>query len=133
MAAKKSSKSKAKPTSKVKVVTSKSEFIRQNSKLPVKEIITKAAKAGVGDISAAFCYTILSEFRKKQGNAPKAKKTAGEHEVGTGRTTGKASPKPSGTSLSPEAQFGALILRLGTERARELFDSTLAKVEQSLK
>ena len=84
MAAKKSHTKSKKSTSKVKVLTSKSEFIRQNSKLPVKEIIAKAAKAGVGDISAAFCYTILSEFRKRQGKAPK--KAAGEHEVGNGRT-----------------------------------------------
>ena len=127
MAAKKSRKSKAKTTSKVKVLTSKSEFIRQNASLPVKEIIAKAAKAGVGDISAAFCYTILSEFRKKQGKAPA--------KAGPKSKPAKTVPASArtGSLKDAEATFGALILRLGLERSTEIFESTKAKVEQSLK
>jgi hypothetical protein len=109
MAAKKTPTKSKKSTSKVKVLTNKSEFIRQNSKLPVKEIIAKAAKAGVGDISAAFCYTILSEFRKKQGQAPSRAKATGGSEVGNRRAP-KASSSLEQTLIEAVVDMGGITI-----------------------
>ena len=125
MAAKKSPTKSKKPTPKVKVLTSKSEFIRQNSTLPVKEIISKAAKAGVGTISAAFCYTILSEYRKKQakGDPSPSKSTKVQ--------TPPAAPQKAPTSL--EATLIDAVVDLGGKTVQELLATAIAKVKASAK
>jgi hypothetical protein len=122
MASKKSKKPapKAKTT---KPVVNKSEFIRSHANKPPQEIMKLAKSKGI-DLSIAMVYTILSEYRKKQGKSPTKVGKKADHEVGNGRTT-KASPKPSG---SLEQTFVAAIIELGAERAEDLFQATLAKV-----
>ena len=119
MAAKKTSKSKA-PSKKTspKPAVNKSEFIRSNADKPPQEIVKLAKSKGI-ELSIAMVYTILSEFRKKQGKAPS--KSAAK----VAPNTAKASPKGSG---SVEAQFVQAVLELGATRAEELFRSTVAKV-----
>ena len=115
-------KSKAPSKKTPKPAVNKSQFIRDNASLPPQEIVAKAKKQGI-DLSIAMVYTILSEYRKKQRKSPSKASAA---RPGT-------SAKPTGSHKEAEATFGALILRLGVERAQELFDQTKAKVENSLK
>ena len=126
MAAKKTSKSKAptKKPSKAKPAVNKSQFIRDNADKSPGDIV-KLAKSKGFDLSIAMVYTILSEFRKKQGKA----------KAGPKGKPAKTVPAPArtGSLKDAEATFGALILRLGLERSTEIFESTKAKVEQSLK
>jgi hypothetical protein len=117
MATKKSKKT----TPKAKPAPNKSAFIRANASLPVAEIIAKAAKSGVGKLTPGFCYTILSELRKKTKGAPSK----------AHRPTVPA-PARTGSSKSDVATFAALIIKLGTERAQALFQSTLDKVQKSV-
>lgn len=111
--AKTSKKTRAKPA------VNKSEFIRSNASLPPQEIVAKAKKQGF-DLSIAMVYTILSEYRKKQGKTPSKAKFKG-----TGTVIASAAAKPSG---SLEQTFVAAIIELGAAKAEELFTSTLAKV-----
>jgi hypothetical protein len=113
MAAKKTPKSKApKPaTSKV----NKSEFIRLHSNLPPQELVKLAKSKGI-ELSIAMTYTILSEFRKKQGKAKPSKAT---------KVTPAATQK---TSSNAEQELERLVMRIGTDRAQEVFQRVLAKV-----
>jgi hypothetical protein len=117
MAAKKT-KTKAKPTSSK---VNKSEFIRSHSKLPPAEIV-KLAKAKGIELSIAMVYTILSEYRRKQG-ATKATKVTPKTTKAV--TTSVATPKQS---QSTEQELERLVMRIGTDRAQEVFQRVLARV-----
>ncbi len=117
MASKKAPKSKKKTR---KPAPNKSAFIRENSNLPVPQIIAKAAKSGIGKVTPAFCYTILSEFRKKTG----ATKSTAKPVPGKA-PAGKASSKS--TSKHEDAFWDAAI-ELGATRAQELLSDILARV-----
>ena len=106
----------------VRRAPNKSAFIRANHNLPVKEIIAQAAKSGVGKLTPGFCYTILSELRKRQGKVSVASK--GKAAPPAGKTSQKSATSPKGV----EAQFIACILELGAGRAEELFRNTLDRV-----
>ena len=116
--AKTSKKTRAKPA------VNKSEFIRSNASLPPQEIVAKAKKQGF-DLSIAMVYTILSEYRKKQGKgkAPKAKSSST-----TTITTGAA--KPSG---SLESTLIDAVVDLGGKTVQELLQTAIAKVKATAK
>lgn len=121
MAAKKTSKSKAPSKRTSKPAVNKSEFIRSNADKPPQEIV-KLAKSKGFELSLPMVYTIRSELRKKQGKSSPVPKKASQ-----------TFPKASGSLKEAELTFGKFILRLGVERAQELFDQTRVKVENSLK
>ena len=119
MASKKSKKPAPKAKKTTKPAVNKSEFIRSNADKSPGDIV-KLAKSKGFDLSIAMVYTILSEYRKKQGKP--ATKVAKTTRVG----------KASGSTKNDESTFASLILKLGTERASQLFQSTLDKVKSPL-
>ncbi len=118
VAAKKTSKSKTPSKRTTKSAVNKSAFIREHGDKPPQEIMKLAKSKGI-DLSIAMVYTILSEYRKKQGKASAPSKSKAFS------AANKTSSKASG---SVDAQFVRAIIELGAAKAEELFKATLAQV-----
>jgi len=127
MASKKRSKlaPKAKTSKKTaaKPAVNKSEFIRSNASLPPQEIVAKAKSKGF-DLSIAMVYTILSEYRKKQGKSktPKAKSSS------TTTITGAAKP-----SASLEETLIDAVVDLGGKTVQDLLQTAISRVKATAK
>jgi len=123
MAAKKTkSKTPSKKTAPSKV--NKSAFIREHADKPPQEILRLAKSKGI-ELSIAMVYTILSEYRKRQGKGKIAKPSKASKVK-----TPPSSHKPSGTL---EAMLIDAVVDLGGKTVQELLQAAISRVKTAAK